>query len=57
MEEEDQRPTTTFLWDWVAPVHATLAHSYLEYNNELDALEPSSVSTCISLNTVVTLRL
>jgi hypothetical protein len=57
MEEEDQRPTAAYLWDWMALVHATQAHSYIEYNSELDALVPSSVSTCISFLTAVTLWL
>jgi hypothetical protein len=50
-------PTKPYLWDWLAPVHAAQACSYLEYSNELDALVPSSVSTCISFLTVVTLWL
>jgi hypothetical protein len=57
MEEDDQCPTTAYLWDWVAPVHATQARSYIDYSNELDAFVPSFVSTCISFLTVVTLWL
>jgi hypothetical protein len=37
MDEEDQRPTTTYLWDLVALTHATQARAYIEYSNELDA--------------------
>jgi hypothetical protein len=54
-DEEDRRPTAAYLWDWVAPPHATQGHSYIEYSNELDALMPSSVSTCYSFLSVVSL--
>jgi hypothetical protein len=43
--EEDQHPTAAYLWDWVALVHATQAHVYIEHSSEMDALVPSSVST------------
>jgi hypothetical protein len=56
-EQEDQRPTAAYLWDWVAPAHATAARAYIEYSNELDALVPSSVSTCSSFRTFITLWL
>jgi hypothetical protein len=56
-EEDYQHPTAAYLWDWVAPEHATQAHVYVEYSNELDALVPSSVSTCSSFLKVVTLWL
>jgi hypothetical protein len=54
MDEEDRHPTTAYLWDWVALAHATQACAYIEYIDELDALMPTSVSTCPFL-TVVTL--
>jgi hypothetical protein len=56
-DEEDQLPTATYLWDWVAPVHTTQARSYIEYSNELDALVTSSISTCSSFLTIVNLWL
>jgi hypothetical protein len=56
-QEEDQRPTAAYLLDSVAPAHATQARMYIEYSNELDVLVPSSVSTCSSFLTVVTLWL
>jgi hypothetical protein len=55
MNEEDQRPTVAYLWDWVASPHATEARVYIEYSNELDALIPTSVSTCYPFLTVLTL--
>jgi hypothetical protein len=55
MNEEDQQPTTAYLWDWVATPHATQAHAYIEYRNKLDALMPASVSTCCPFLIVVTL--
>jgi hypothetical protein len=33
----------------------TQAHAYIEYNNELYALMPSSISTCFSFPSVVSL--
>jgi hypothetical protein len=54
-DEEAHRPTADYLWDWVAPTHATQAHVYIEYNNELDALMSASVSTCCPFLTFVTL--
>jgi hypothetical protein len=56
-EQEDQCPTAAYLWDWVAPVHAMATHAYIEYSNELDVLVPSSISTCSSFLTFVTLWL
>jgi hypothetical protein len=38
MEEEDQCSIAAYIWEWVAPTHATQACAYIEYNNELDAL-------------------
>jgi hypothetical protein len=35
-------------WGWAAPPHATQARVYIEYNNEMDTLMLSSVSTCYS---------
>jgi hypothetical protein len=52
-DQEDRRPTAGYLWDVVAAPHATQACPYIEYNNELDALMPSSVSTCYSFPSVV----
>jgi hypothetical protein len=54
-DQEDQRPTAAYLWDVVIMPHATQAHAYIEYSNELDALMPSSVSTCYSFILVVSL--
>jgi hypothetical protein len=54
-DEEDLRPTTGYLWDWVAPPHATQERAYIEYNNELDALMLASITTCYPFLTVVTL--
>jgi hypothetical protein len=54
-DEEDWRPTAAYLWDLVAPPHATKACAYIEYNNDLDALMPSSVSTYYSFLSVVSL--
>jgi hypothetical protein len=54
-DEEDRRPTTAYLWDVVTLPHAIQAHAYIEYNNEMDALVPSSVSTCYSDLLVLTL--
>jgi hypothetical protein len=36
-------PTVVYLWDNVASPYATTQHTYVEYNNELDALNPSTV--------------
>jgi hypothetical protein len=54
-DEEDCQPTTTYIWDWVTPPHATHARAYIEYSNELDAFMPSSISTYYSFLSVVTL--
>jgi hypothetical protein len=54
-DQEDRQPTAAYLWDLVAPPHATQACAYIEYNNELDVLMPSSVSTCYSFLSVVSL--
>jgi hypothetical protein len=50
-EQEDQRPIATYLWDWVAAPHATVARAYIEYSNEMGALVPSCVSICSSFLT------
>jgi hypothetical protein len=55
MDQEDRRPTAGYLWDVVTAPHTTQARAYIEYNNELDALMPSSVSTCYSFPSVVSL--
>jgi hypothetical protein len=54
-KEEDQCPTTAYLWDWVALAYATQAHAYIEYSNKLATLVPSSISTCSSFLIFVTL--
>jgi hypothetical protein len=54
-DQEERRPTVAYLWDLVAAPHATQARTYIEYSNELDALMPSSVSTCYSFISVVSL--
>jgi hypothetical protein len=54
-DQEDQRPTAAYLWDLVAAPHATQARAYIEYSNKLDALMPSSISTCYSFLSVVSL--
>jgi hypothetical protein len=38
MDQEDRRPTTAYLWDVVTTPHTTQACAYIEYSNELDAL-------------------
>jgi hypothetical protein len=55
MDQEDRRPTAGYLWDVVTAPHATQARLYIEYNNELDDLMPSSVSTYYSFPSVVSL--
>jgi hypothetical protein len=54
-DQEDWRPSTAYLWDVVTVPHTTQACAYIEYNNELDALMPSSVSSCYSFLLVVSL--
>jgi hypothetical protein len=54
-DQEDRRPTVGYHWDVVVMPHATQACVYIEYNNELDALMTSSVSTCYSFPSVVSL--
>jgi hypothetical protein len=54
-DEEDRRPTAAYLWHWVIPTHATQARACIEYNNEMDTLVPSSVSTCYSFVSLLTL--
>jgi hypothetical protein len=54
-DQEDRRPTAGYLWDVVATPHAKQTHAYIEYNNDLDALVPSSISTCYSFPSVVAL--
>jgi hypothetical protein len=54
-DQEDRRPTAAYLSDVVTAPHATQARAYIEYNNELDALMSSSVSTCYSFLSVVSL--
>jgi hypothetical protein len=50
-----QGPTASYLWDVVTVPHATQARAHIEYNNKLDALMLSSVSTCYSFPSVVSL--
>jgi hypothetical protein len=56
-EQEDERPIAAYLWDLVALAHATAGRAYIEYNNDHDVVVPSSVSTCSSFITFVTLWL
>jgi hypothetical protein len=53
--EEDWRPTATYFWDWVALAHTAQSRVCIEYNNELDTLVLSSVSTRYSSLLVLTL--
>lgn len=39
----DLRPTVAYLWDQVSPPYATNWRAYLDFQNELDALVPSTV--------------
>jgi hypothetical protein len=48
-----RRPTAAYLWDVVTAPHATQTRAYIQYNNELESLMPSSVSTCFSFLSVV----
>jgi hypothetical protein len=54
-DQEDRRPTAGYLWDVVTAPHATQARAYTEYSNELDALMPTSISTCYSFPSVISL--
>jgi hypothetical protein len=54
-DQEGRQSIAAYLWDLVALPHATQAHAYIEYSNELDALMPSSVSTYYSFLSIVSL--